>query len=155
MSKARLNLGAGNRIIKGAVNHDLYYHRDEIDIAWDLNAMPWPWADDMFDEVIALSVLEHLRCSLAESINEVWRITAPDGIARIKLPYWDSEISHNDPTHLHFAGTGIFDQFDQATKRGQEYAFYGLSPWRIISVKLVNEPPSSIVGRLQKVTNYG
>ena len=155
MSKVVLNLGAGNRPKKGAVNHDLYYHRDEIDVAWDLNAMPWPWPDEEFDIVYALAVLEHLRCNLAESINEVWRITKPGGSTWIKLPLWDSENSYTDPTHLHFAAPGIFDQFDPSTKRGKEYAFYDLRPWRRLEVKLVNDPPTSLVGRLQKVTNYG
>ena len=34
-----LNLGAGNRIVKGATNHDRYRHREEIDIAHDLNVV--------------------------------------------------------------------------------------------------------------------
>ena len=155
MSKMLLNLGAGNRIVKGAVNHDLARHRDEIDVVWNLNIRPWPWDVAQFDEVHALSVLEHLRLSLAESINEIWRITKPGGIARIKLPYWDCELSHNDPTHLHFAGMGIFDQFDPSTKRGQEYAFYGLCPWRVLTVNPINNPQTSLEGRLQKLVSYG
>jgi len=141
--------------MKGAVNHDLTYHRKEIDICWDLNAMPWPWEDETFDEVYALSVLEHLRPSLAQTINEVWRITKPDGIAHIKLPYFASENSYNDPTHLHFAGFGVFDQFDRGTKRGEQYAFYGLLPWHILDVKGINDPITSLIGRLQKVVSHG
>ena len=155
MSKAILNLGAGNRLMAGAVNHDLAYHRKDLDVCWDLNAIPWPWADETFDEVWAMAVLEHLIPSLARTMNEIWRITKPDGIAHIKLPYWHAEESYSDPTHLHFASLGSFDHFDPRTKRGEEYMFYHLSPWLIQEVKTINDPVTSIYGELKKVTHYG
>ena len=110
-----LILGAGNKPHTGAnvVNHDIIKHRPEIDVAWDLNEFPWPWADDTFDTVQAWAVLEHLRADRLQIFNELWRITKPGGVAAIKLPAWDSEHAHDDihehpfrdrhvhPEHLH------------------------------------------------------
>jgi len=149
-----LNLGAGNKLIKGAVNHDVTYHRPGIDMTWDLNQMPWPWDDETFNEVYALSVLEHLRQNLAESVNEIWRITKPDGFAHIKLPYWNSATSYSDPTHLHVVSEAIFDQFDPSTKRGKEYAFYRLLPWKIVEMQRINDPATSLRWKLQKLVSY-
>ena len=126
-----LNLGAGNYIIKDAINHDVIKHRPEIDVAWDLNELPWPWEDEAFDKVAALSVLEHLRQNLLTSIDEVWRILTPGGVAIIKLPFWKAGVSWEDPTHLHLVGPGIMNQFDPRTKRGRDYRFYTRRKWRI------------------------
>lgn len=126
-----LNLGAGNRIIEGAVNHDVAKHRPEIDLVWDLNDLPWPWEDEAFDKVCALSVLEHLRQNLLTSMDEIWRITKPGGVAVIKLPFWKANVSYEDLTHLHVVGPGVMDQLDPRTKRGHGYRFYTSRKWRI------------------------
>jgi len=52
-----LNLGAGNKPREGAINHDLRQHRPEIDVAWDLNDLPWPWEAEQFDFIVARAVL--------------------------------------------------------------------------------------------------
>lgn len=145
-----LNLGAGNRIIGGAVNHDLVRHRREIDVVHDLNELPWPWEDEAFDKVAALSVLEHLRQSLLESMNEVWRITKPGGVAVVKLPHWKHNLSWEDLTHLHLVGPGIMDQLDPTTKRGHDYRFYTRRKWKI-EKRRINEVKSSIWWTLTKM----
>jgi predicted SAM-dependent methyltransferase len=126
-----LNLGAGNRIIEGAINHDVVKHRPEIDVVCDLNELPWPWEDETFDKVIALSVLEHLRQNLLTSMDEIWRIAKPGGVAVVKLPHWKANITWEDLTHLHMVGAGAMDQLDPRTKRGHDYFFYTPRKWRI------------------------
>ncbi len=133
-TRTTLNLGAGNRIDrgdKGAVNHDLTLHNPDIDVAHDLNDIPWPWDDESFDRVLAWAVLEHLRINLIESINECWRVLRPGGTVVVKLPLWDAEVSYDDPTHYWQFGLGVFDQFDPRTKRGAEYDFYTPFKWTI------------------------
>ena len=126
-----LNLGAGNYILKDAVNHDLTKHRAEIDVVWDLNDLPWPWEGESFNKIVALSVLEHLRQNLLTSINEIWRLLVPGGAAIIKLPFWKAGVSWEDPTHLHMVGPGVMDQLDPRTIRGVKYWFYTPYKWRI------------------------
>jgi predicted SAM-dependent methyltransferase len=126
-----LNLGAGNKLVKGAVNHDLTVHRPEISVAWDLNNLPWPWGDNSFDMIVACAVLEHLRINLVESVNECWRILRPGGVLHVKLPYWNSDNSYRDPTHYWRFDLRTCDLFDPDTRYGRDYAFYTERKWRI------------------------
>lgn len=128
---AKLNLGCGNKPIDGFVNHDLTKHSPYVDVAWDLNDLPWPWEDESFEKIAALSVLEHLRQRLLDSMNELWRLLAPGGVAVIKLPFWKANLTWEDLTHLHMVGPGIMDQLDPRTKRGTQYWFYTPRKWRI------------------------
>ncbi len=144
-----LNLGAGNRLVEGAVQHDLTRHRPEIDVVWDLNDLPWPWADNSFDLIIACAVLEHLRINLLESVNECWRILRPGGVLYAKLPYWDSDNSYRDPTHYWRFSLGTCDIFDPTTKYGYDYAFYTDRKWRIVQPAKLNKAGSSFSIKMQ------
>ena len=141
-----LNLGAGNRIIENAVNHDLRKHRPEIDVAHDLNRLPWPWEDGKFEKVRAMSVLEHLDADLLASIDECWRILVPGGVLHIRVPYWRHETCWRDPTHRRGYTMETFDIFDPTTKVGQEYGFYTTCKWRIVEKRYIyrNDETSSI-----------
>jgi len=145
----KLNLGCGSQNLEGFVNHDLIRHSDWVDVAWDLNELPWPWEDDQFEMVIAASVLEHLYHNLLTSMNELWRITEQDGLAVVKLPYWKAEISWNDLTHIHRVGLGLMDQLDPRTKRGHQYWFYTRRKWAI-EEKRFNAQRTSIIWKLRK-----
>lgn len=141
-----LNLGAGKRIIPGALNHDLRLdpNRPDIVIAHDLNVLPWPWEDETFDRIVARTVFEHLNIDLVQSLDECWRILRPKGQVYLKLPHWHSEIAHSDPTHRWFYTVHSFDQFDPDRRRGQEYDFYTDRHWRIIKGPRINDAKSSI-----------
>lgn len=145
-----LNLGAGNDVMEGAINHDITLHRPEIDIAWDLNKMPWPWLDGTFDLVVAKSVLEHLDHDLLRCMDEVWRVLKPGGRLYVKLPFWNCDVTWSDPTHRRGYGMHIFDQFDPDTERGKEYHFYTPRKWKIVKGPRLNKSGSSILCTLKK-----
>lgn len=145
-----LNLGCGNKILPGACNTDRIKHRPEVDVVWDLNVIPWPWADDSFDQVYACAVLEHLRISLLESIDECWRILRAGGHLQMKLPYWKHEMAYNDPTHFWKCGMGVLDIFDPRTKRGHDYSFYTDRKWKILKVRL-NREMTSIIAAMEVI----
>ena len=144
-----LNLGAGNRIIEGAVNHDLRRHRPEIDVAWDLNDLPWPWEDESFDKVLAIVVLEHLRLNLLESVGECWRLLRPGGILYIKLPHWRADGSYVDPTHYWQFSLGTLDIFDPETEYGRQYSFYTERKWRLVKRARLNNAKTSFAATLE------
>jgi len=144
-----LNIGAGNKIIAGAINHDLHKHRAEIDVAHDLNILPWPWPDQSFDLIVACAVLEHLQITLIESVNECWRILKPNGVLHMKLPYWNHANSYRDPTHYWRFDLGTCDLFDPDTKYGHDYAFYPVRKWTIIRRAELNNAGSSFSIKLQ------
>ena len=57
--KLKLNLGCGKRRREGFINVDSQ-PGCQPDLVLDLEALPWPWADDSVDEVDLIHVLEHL-----------------------------------------------------------------------------------------------
>jgi ubiquinone/menaquinone biosynthesis C-methylase UbiE len=144
-----LNLGAGNRIIPGAVNVDRTKHRAEIDVVWDLNQVPWPWEDASFDKVAAIAVLEHLDIDLLTALNECHRVLRPGGQLVVKLPYWNSEASHDDPTHRWYVGLRVFDQVCPETERGKAYSFYTPHKWRYVKRPRLNRGRSSVWATLE------
>lgn len=108
-----LELGAGDRPRPDStIRHDRTRHSDHIDTAWDLDVTPWPWADDSMDGVIAIDVLEHLRLDIADWMDELWRITAPDGTVELRLPAWDNPMSWRDPTHRRVFGEHTLHYWD-------------------------------------------
>lgn len=145
-----LNLGAGNRIITEATNHDRIAHRPEITVAHDLNLRPWPWLDESFDKVLAIAVLEHLRLNLVESLDEVWRVLRPGGVLYVKLPHWKADHAYADPTHYWQFSTRALEVFDPETEFGKRYAFYTPRKWRIVKGPRLNDARTSFAATLRK-----
>ncbi|RLJ09145.1 MAG: hypothetical protein DRP13_01055 [Candidatus Aenigmatarchaeota archaeon] len=77
------------------------------DIEYDLNNFPYPFKDNVFDEVRIYHVLEHLEKPI-KVMEEVWRILKPNGIVKIKIPYWKLLTTFENPFHLHEFKEGWF-----------------------------------------------
>ena len=146
-----LNLGCGNKPQEGAVNHDRTKHSDRVDVAHDLNVLPWPWGDGEFDQISALAVLEHLDIDLVASLNECHRILKPGGQITIKLPLQDGFNAYDDPTHRWFFTLRSLDQFCQETERGKNYGFYTPHKWRYIKRPVANRAGSSLWATLEAI----
>lgn len=145
-----LNLGAGGQWVAAedgdvVVNHDRAQYWPEIDVVWDLDNLPWPWADCSFDAIVARSVLEHLKLNLVESLDECWRILRPGGRVSLKLPYWQADSAYQDPTHRWYFTLGSFDQFDPDTERGRHYGFYTNRKWKILKPARLNPSKTSVI----------
>lgn len=74
------------------------------DVVWDLNKTPWPFDSNMFDEIHAYEVLEHLGQqgdwkSFFDHFTEIWRILKPGGLLLATVPAWDGEWAWADPGH--------------------------------------------------------
>lgn len=144
-----LNLGAGNRLIKGAINHDRIRRRSEIDVAWDLNVLPWPWETQSFDRIVASSVFEHLKIDLVTVLDECWRILRPKGTLRVKVPHWQHDNAYADPTHRWRYSLRCFDVFNPQTKLGKELGFYTGHKWAFVKGPRLNDQRSSIIVTLR------
>ncbi len=147
----KLNIGCGLDFLPNCTNHDLTKFDKRVDIAHDLNVMPWPWESNTFDEVIAKSVLEHLVPDLVQTLDEIHRILKPGGLVTLKLPYWRSDIAWQDPTHRWKFSLMSFEQFDPGTKRGKEYAHYSKRKWKMVTRPHLNKAQSSIHLVMKKV----
>ena len=120
----KLSLGCGSAPI-----HPGYLGVDVVlpaDIIADLN-MIWPWGDSSVDAVLAVDVIEHLPEAVS-TMNELWRVLKPGGIAEIEVPTTDGPGAFSDPTHRSHWNRGTFDYFiEGATLRSRYATSYGIS----------------------------
>jgi SAM-dependent methyltransferase len=147
-----LNLGCGNAQMENAVNHDLVRHSPWVDVAHDLEIVPWPWVAETFETVWAMDLLEHLHLGFIGFFDEVWRILQPGGTVLVRTPMWNSPNAAIDPTHVRCYHPESFHYLDPTTHWGQKYGFYTARKWAIeqLGIDLVN-----IHARLRKVVNDG
>jgi SAM-dependent methyltransferase len=87
------------------------------DVAWDLDVMPYPFADNEFDEIHAYEVLEHCGTQgdgkfFFAQFAEFWRILKPGGYMCISVPMWDGEMAWGVPDHKRVFTPGIFGFLD-------------------------------------------
>lgn len=99
-----LNLGCNQRAAKAEGNHvevtnvDLE-HYPGVNVACDLNEIPWPFESDHYDRVVGYDVIEHLQSPIC-TMNEIWRVLKPGGVADILVPSTDGRGAWQDPTHV-------------------------------------------------------
>jgi SAM-dependent methyltransferase len=144
-----LNLGCGKAILPGAVNHDIRRHRPGIDVAHDLNVLPWPWENEVFDHIVAQSVLEHLRITLIESVDECWRLLRTGGTLDVRIPWWESDLAYRDPAHYWRFSLGTLDIFDPDSDYGREYDFYTERKWRFLRRPELSRHKTAITALMQ------
>ena len=79
-----LNLGCGTAHEADMINVDAFLNCNP-DAVWDLNEIPFPWADNSIDGINAKHVLEHLE-NWWGAFTECARILKPGGYLRIHVP---------------------------------------------------------------------
>lgn len=124
----KINLGAGNTIKSGYLNHDIIKHRSEIDIVFDLNLPEWPLGYDSYDYIRAIDVIEHLESPL-NFMNNCWKILKPDGVLFLKACGWQNPNFWVDITHHRAFDIKSFDYFVSSTAMGQVYSYYTDKKW--------------------------
>ena len=112
--KMKLNLGCGKDIKKGYINLD-FIELPGVDVVHDLNKYPWPFKNNEFDEIYASHVLEHLD-NLPRAMEEIWRITKPNGRVIVRVPHFSCGINYQDPTHRRLFSYFTFDFFENKFK---------------------------------------
>jgi predicted SAM-dependent methyltransferase len=105
-----LDLGCGNKKIPGAIGIDINPLSDA-DVIHDLNKLPYPFEDSLFDEINADNVLEHLD-DVIKSMEELSRISRPGARIKIIVPYFRSKWAYIDPTHRHHFTVESFAYFE-------------------------------------------
>jgi len=126
----RLMLAAGRLQKAGFVHHDREKFWDHIDVAHDLNVLPWPWADDSWDYIEFSDCLEHLAAETTDIMDELWRVLRPGGYVYIHTAEAGSWQLNMDPTHRQGYMINSFDYYDPDMRLGSEYN-YSERKWRV------------------------
>jgi len=100
----------------------------------DLNIMPYPFADNSIEEIIADNILEHLD-DVVVVMEELYRVCRNGAIIKISLPYYKSSGAFSDPTHKHFFTENSFQCFTV----GHEYHFYTKAKFKIVKRELLSK----------------
>lgn len=127
----KLMLAAGGDYKDGYVHHDRLKFLPHIDVAHDLNVFPWPWEDDSWDFIEFSDCIEHLRADMIQVMDELWRITSPEGHVFIHTAEEGSWQLATDPTHVRGFRLDSFDYFDPETQRGSYYP-YSEKQWKVM-----------------------
>ncbi len=109
---------------------------DCIDVVYDLNDIPWTFAnDDTFIHVSCLHVVEHLN-SLVDFMNQCHRILTRGGSLYIETPLagGDVDLTHSDPTHVRCYR--VHTWINYFTPEGIENFGYTDKPWAILFQKV-------------------
>lgn len=104
-----------------------------VEIIHDLTEFPWPFENQQFEEVLLVDVLEHLP-SVVKTLEEIHRITRPNGKVLIRVPYYNSTDASADPTHIHSFNETTFDFFDPERNWGKAREYYSAAKFRIVLV---------------------
>jgi SAM-dependent methyltransferase len=114
-----LDIGCGTNKTPGALGMDVN-PRTDADVIHDLDDLPYPFADDQFDEVIGRHVIEHVRDPMGV-MAELHRITRAGGIVKLVAPHWTNPDWASDLTHRNHLSSYSFRNL---TETRAVYPFY-------------------------------
>ena len=110
----KLNLGCGRDILDGYINLD-FIEGKGVDVVHDLNEFPYPFEDDYFGEIEAISIIEHLD-KTQKAIEELHRISKPGAKIKIIVPHYSSVSAWTDITHARTFGLKSFVHYNIDSK---------------------------------------
>jgi hypothetical protein len=111
----KLNLGCGHDKRAGYLNVDSVAACAPDQVV-DLEAFPWPWADNAAEEVVLHHVLEHLGAEpkvFLGIMRELYRVCAPDAVVKIAVPHPRHDDFIGDPTHVRPVTPQMLALFDR------------------------------------------
>lgn len=96
------------------------------DVIWDLNLLPYPFAENEFDRIECYDVIEHVN-DIPKVMQECHRILKKGGDFHITTPHYSSPNSYIDPTHKFHLSYYSFDCFSDEHK----YSYYSGARFKI------------------------
>lgn len=118
-----LELGSGRNPSKTCqLHHDRAKYFDYIDLAFDLDIIPWPLESNSLEYIYSHCVFEHLKVDIADWLDECWRILKPGGILEYEVPRFDSWMAWCDPTNHRAFSELTMEYWDPSMRH---YVSYG------------------------------
>jgi len=132
----KLNFGCGEDVKAGWDNMDVQ-KSDKLTKSFDFNKFPYPVKENTYDYIYSYNVLEHLQ-EPDKVLNELWRISKPNAVIEISVPYYNNKGAYSDMQHMHYFSDTTFKVFvDETCKIEKKRKF------EIIELKMT----PSIVGK--------
>lgn len=126
-----LDVGCGIHKQPGAIGIDRN-PASRADVLCDLDHFPYPFADNSFDRLLAIHVIEHLA-DVIGAMEEFHRLVRPHGTVRIETPHYTDFSSFCDPTHRSHLTSFSFRYFGE--DHGG-FGYYTKARFREISVRV-------------------
>jgi SAM-dependent methyltransferase len=126
-----LDVGCGPYKISGAIGIDRTGWPG-VNVVYDLNRYPWPFADSVFDRAICRHSLAHLE-NVVRVVEELHRILRPRGVLEILCPHFSSDNAFTDITSRWFFGYRSMDYF--CPNRKFKYR-YGSAKFELVEVRI-------------------
>ncbi len=126
-----LEVGCGKKKKAGAIGVDMV-KTDATDVVCNIDGAFLPFKDNIFDQVRAVDVLEHVS-DVRTIMEEIHRITKPGGEVYIRVPHFSSTHAYGDFTHKHFFNTESFNYF---TGDFPDLDFYSKARYEKVDVRL-------------------
>lgn len=128
--KTKLNVGCGKDIRPDYVNLDVA-DLPGVDTVHDLTKFPWPFANNSFDAIELINVLEHLPDTIA-TLEELHRIARHDAEITVRVPFWNSPDMLADPTHKRSFSERTLNFFDPAYPECNDRPYYTSARFSIV-----------------------
>jgi SAM-dependent methyltransferase len=126
-----LDVGCGIRKQPGAIGIDRNRF-SRADVLCDLDRLPYPFRDAVFDRITAIHVIEHVA-DVVGTMQEFHRLLRPGGTVRIETPHYTDFSSFCDPTHRSHLNSFSFRYFGE--DHGG-FGYYSHVKFRELSVRL-------------------
>lgn len=108
-----LDLGCGRKKVNVEGSRVIgldFYNTKNADVVCDLEQGKLPFPDNYFDGIYAIHTLEHIK-NLLPLIDEMWRVTKPNGVIHVESPYFASSLAHSSLDHVRFFSYTSFDPY--------------------------------------------
>jgi SAM-dependent methyltransferase len=126
-----LDVGCGINKYPGSIGIDRNPNT-RADVIADLDHYPLPFADSSFREIRAIHVIEHVA-DVIRTMEEFYRLLAPEGLVIIVTPHYTDFSSFCDPTHRWHLNSFSFRYFGE--DHGG-YSYYSRARFQEIFVRV-------------------
>lgn len=126
-----LDVGCGIKKAPGSIGIDRN-PASAADVLCDLDRFPYPFADNSFDRLQAVHVIEHVS-DVIRTMEEFHRLVRPGGRVYLATPHYTDFSSFCDPTHRWHLNSFSFRYFGE--DHGG-FGYYSAARFREISVRV-------------------
>lgn len=144
----KLDLGCGYAKVEGAIGVDIA-PLPQVDVVANLDRIPYPFADNLFDAIYLNDVIEHLPNTI-QAMEELYRIAKPNAHVYIRVIHWSSEKNATDPTHVRAFTDKSFHYFGSFKDR----LYYSTARFDVLSVRRDYNPRVQRYVRSRRVLNF-